>query len=384
MKRITLDGGGVAVLPLPEYYERSLRAAQARPSGIINPSGDPELREGFLRCWKDAANCEIPEDAVMVTQHGSHVALQVAMDWACRFQPTVASFSPLWFGFPSMIHRIGLKLKIGTTRAVSGYLPSVGLIEQVARETDVGCLLVNQFGTPTGAMLDETILLEIADVVRRTPGLRIVEDAVFWKNGPEGRKFPTLLSVAPDLWRAGRLIGVASLTKAWGVGEAGGKAGMSVGFMWGPPEFKSWAIQQTFSASTDWSADPDIQFALRHAFEPDGLAHMSATVKAIRGNLTHIDWLCRRSGFDMLLRPDGGNNVLLGVSNFIGLEAGGKEIKTSADVVALLASEWNVVTMDGKSFEADQPSIRVNLAGAPDGDFADACSRMRSFWDQLR
>ncbi len=363
---VDLDGGFVlAEQTCPAILAAFREEVRIDESDML---GDYVLRQLFADYLTPTVGLKLQANQVMITGGSSTAALNLAFLCSSvtsdrsNYKREILMFSPMWFGYQSIIGKLRIPMRRVETTEADGFKPTPGSLRK-ALDKNVAAFVINNFATPTGAMLSCEDLAELAAVLRDFPHVTVIEDALFLANSFSDN-FPSILKVAPWLLGEGRYVGTTSLSKGWAVNAD------LVGFMWG--DSRKMEILAELALAMNKCPNGRKMFAARAAFTAEGLKTPLKVRQAVNANLCALNDSLEYVGdmWHLAIQPEGGTNAFLDVRHS-GMEG--------LDFVKLLRHRTGLEFAEGEAFSAPG-HVRINLAGAHPGVFRHVvCQRLEGF-----
>ncbi len=202
-----------------------IRAAahEALESGMTKytPSaGIPALREAIARKLLRENGLAYPPAGIVVScgaKHSLYNAFQVLLDPGDE----VILLAPYWMTYADGVRLAGGVPRAVATRGEDGFVPTMAALA-AAIGPRTKAIVVNSPSNPTGALLPDETLREIAELALRH-GLWIVADEIYERIVYGGAKAPSIAALAPEVQRQTVTIGGCSKTYAmtgWRIGFA--------------------------------------------------------------------------------------------------------------------------------------------------------------------
>jgi aspartate aminotransferase len=185
-------------------------------------AGMPQLRDAVTQVLAKERGLTYQREQVLITS-GAKQALFALMQTLVQPGDEVLVPSPYWVSYPEMVRLAGAQPVEIRTDPVEGFRLNAWAVEQACTER-TRCLILNSPSNPTGAVLDEQVLKEIAQVAQRR-NLWVVSDEIYCRLSYESPA-PSIARVAPQV--LDRTIVVDGVSKAYSM------TGWRIGYLAGP------------------------------------------------------------------------------------------------------------------------------------------------------
>ncbi|MEW6399800.1 MAG: pyridoxal phosphate-dependent aminotransferase [Bacillota bacterium] len=325
--------------PVP-YMEAAFAAARAGATHYTPTLGLPELRRAIAARVRTDYGLELDPDREILVSTGAVGALAVACLAVVEPGDEVLVPDPGWPVYRSQVALAGgVVVPVPLREENAFHLRAEDLEARITPRSRV--LIVNSPHNPTGAVLGEGELREIADVAYRH-GLVIISDEVYEKLLYDGRlHFP--LAAVPEV--RPRVITISGVSKTYAM------TGWRLGYAHAVPEIISamTRIQECLASCTSSLAQHAALAALAGDQGPVGEMHAQYD----RRRRFLVEGLNRLPGISCLL-PEGALYVFPSV--------GGRGHR-SAELARELLARARVVTVPGSGFgEAGEGYLRLSYA----------------------
>jgi aspartate aminotransferase len=313
--------------------------------------GTIEVRKAVQRKFKRENNLEFKSDQIIVAS-GAKPLLADILRTIAGGGDEIALARPCWPSHVGMIEICGAKPNYVDTCQDEGFIMKPEKLAAVlTNRTRV--LLLCAPSNPTGAVYPPDTLMEIAEILRQYPEMWVVTDDLYEHIIYDGRKFCTLLEIAPEL--ADRTIVVNGVSKAfamtgWRIGYAGGPSNLIDG------------VRKIMTQATGCPSSISQVAAIAALDGPlDCVQHFVKIYQARRDR--SASRLNQISGIDCHI-PDGAFYLYPSCEGIIGKKRpDGQLINSSSDFAEYLLEEHSVAVVPGAAFELD-PHIRISTATA--------------------
>lgn len=313
--------------------------------------GIAPLRQAIAAQLARAQGLDVTPAQVVVSNGAKQVLYQAL---AATLDPGDEAIvpAPYWPAFIDMVLLCDAKPVIVATTPASGFkLTAAQLAAALTPRTRV--LILNSPGNPSGAVYGEADWLALAEVLRAHPQVVVVLDEIYEHIRFDDAPARHLLVLAPDLAPRTVLVNGASKTYAM--------TGWRVG--WGIAPLPLAQAMTALQSQVSSAPSAISQAAALAAIEGDqGFVREAAAAYHRRRDIV-VDGLARVPGLQ-LLPPQGAFFAFVHVGGLIGRRsAGGRVLRTDADVTDWLLDEAGVAVVDGASFGLS-PYIRLSTAAA--------------------
>lgn len=218
-------GAGQADFPAPPEIEAAVQVRLREAAGMVRytpAAGLPELRAAAARHVSKVSGVDYEASQLIVT-NGAKEGLALAIAALLDPGETLLLPSTCWLSYEPMARAFGVKARAVEVDERNHFKPSAEAIDAAARQ-GARALLLNSPNNPTGAVLSEAELSDIAEVCRARD-LSVISDEIYWPYVWEGR----FASIAALPGMAERTVVVNGLSKShamtgWRVGFAAGPA----------------------------------------------------------------------------------------------------------------------------------------------------------------
>jgi aspartate/methionine/tyrosine aminotransferase len=294
--------------------------------------GSPRLRDAIASLYGE----RIGPDNVL-TANGAIGANFLALYALVEPGTTVVSVQPTYQQLFSVPESLGADVREVRLREEDGYLPDVGAI-RAAADDRTALIVLNNPNNPTGALIDESLLLEIVEVAREHDAWLFCDEVYRKLEHEPGSTAP---SVA-DLYEKG--VSSGSMSKSYSL------AGLRTGWVAGPTE----VVQRCLDVRDYTTISAGV---LDDALAAVALEHIDAVLERslgiVRGNLAVVnEWIAREPHL-RYVRPRAGTIALVRYDLDI----------TSTDFCQGLFDLNGAFVMPGAAF-GEEHSFRLGYASA--------------------
>ncbi|MDO8729821.1 MAG: pyridoxal phosphate-dependent aminotransferase [Candidatus Omnitrophota bacterium] len=224
-KKVVNLAAGEPDFDTPEPIKAAaIRAIQEGFTKYTPSSGIPELKAAIVSTLARDRGLAYRPEQVMVTC-GAKQALFNLFQVLVQPGDEVLVPSPYWVSYPEMVRLAGATpVEVRTEPSDKFRLSAEAVSKACTPKTR--CLILNSPSNPTGAVLGEQSLKEIARVAQ-AKGLWIISDEIY-SQLVYGGKAPSIAAVAPEV--APKTLVVDGVSKAYAM------TGWRIGYMAGPAE----------------------------------------------------------------------------------------------------------------------------------------------------
>jgi len=319
----------------PEHIRQAgVEALALGKTRYTNVDGTAELKEAIRRKFKRDNGLDYNIGQISVAPGGKAIIFNAFLATLNSADEVIIP-APCWVSYPEMTRLCGGQPVILDTDASTKFKPTAEALSKVITDK-TKWLILNSPSNPTGSVLTEQELLELAAVLRRHPHVMVLTDDIYEHLIYSGAKFSTLAQIAPDLMD--RTLTMNGLSKAyamtgWRLGYAGG------------PEWLISAMRKVMGQSTtnpssisQWAAvtalDGDQEFLIgwAQAFE------------------TRRDFVCQaldNMGLTTIW-PDGAFYAFADCRSFMGRG----DVLSDVDFAERLLEQGRVAVVPGSAFHA--------------------------------
>jgi len=354
-------GAGEPDFDTPDFIKRAASEALARGFTKYTATGGmPELREAIAAHVKREQGLAYEPSQVLVTV-GAKQALFNLCQTLIEAGDEAIIPKPYWVSYPEMVQIAGGHVRYAPCLPEDGFQLRRPALDAAASDR-TRLLFVNSPNNPTGAVLDDAALGELAGFVRAHPAVTVASDDIYERMVYGGARFRNLLAVAPDLKE--RVVLVSGFSKTFAM------TGWRIGYALGPKEIIA-AMQKVQDQSTSCATS----FA-----QSGALAAMTAPreeVDAVVARM-HAEFDRRRSRMVELLRAIPGFTLVEPLGAFYALPSieallgrrlptpDGEQTVTDGESFCKLLLARGVAVIPGEPFGAPN-HIRFSFAlGMPD------------------
>ncbi len=349
-----------------EAAYKAMREGQTRYTTI---DGVPALKAAVIGKFRRDNALEFNAENVSVGAGGKQVLFNAMMSTVEPGDEVVIP-APFWLAYRDMVQFAGGTPVYVNTTAASGFKATAAQIE-AALTPATKWLMLNTPGNPAGGTYSADELRAIAAVLDRHPKVWLLSDDIYEHVLFDGRKFTTMLNVAPQLRERCLIVNGVSKTYAM--------TGWRLGFGAGPVELiRAMAkiqIQATANPSSISQAAATAALAGPQDFVPQRCAEFERRRDRIVPLLNAIPGLsCEK--------PEGAFYVYVSCAGWIGKRTpSGQALASDADVAMYLLEDAGVATVHGQAYGLS-PYLRISIASSMD-HLEEACRRMAKAGEKL-
>ncbi len=230
--------------PTPEHVKQAgIQAIQSNRTTYTPVAGIAELRSAITTTAQHNCGVAYQPSQVLVSCGAKH-SLYNIFQTLCQPGDEVIIFAPYWVSYPPLVRLAGATPILLPTKESDGFMPDVASI-RAALTHSTKAIILNSPGNPTGAVIDEARLAEIA-ALAQTHHLVVVTDEIYDQLVYPPARHVSILRVAPDLADQTVLVGGASKTYSM--------TGWRIGYALGPqPWIEAMTALQSHSTSNPTS-----------------------------------------------------------------------------------------------------------------------------------
>ncbi len=336
----------------PDYIKQAGIAAINRGETKYSPTdGTIAMREAVQRKFKRDNDLTFTLPQIIVGSGAKPLLADIVRTLASEGDQIVLA-APCWTSHVGIIELAGAKPVCVTASQAQGFKITPGALADALTVRSRAVLLCSP-SNPTGATYSESELAALAEVLRPRPDLWIVTDDLYEHIVFDGRRFCTLLNVAPDL--ADRTVVVNGVSKAYAM------TGWRIGYAAGPPKLMD-AVRKVMSQAAGCPSSVGQAAAIAALDGPLDCVHEFVAVYEARRNRT-VRSLNQFPGISCI-SPEGAFYVYPSCEGVIGaVTPKGEAIGSSSDFARYLLEDWSVAVVPGAAFELD-PHFRISFATA--------------------
>lgn len=356
--------------PTPDHViEAAYKAMRNGQTRYTTIDGVPALKAAVIEKFRRDNALDFRPENVSVGAGGKQVLFNAVMSTVEPGDEVVIP-APFWLAYRDMVQFAeGTPVYVATT-AASGFKATAAQIE-AAVTPKTKWLMLNTPGNPAGGTYSADELRAIAAVLERHPKVWLLSDDIYEHVLFDGRRFSTMLNVAPQLRE--RCLVVNGVSKTYAM------TGWRLGFGAGPAELiRAMAkiqIQATANPSSISQAAATAALAGPQDFVPQRCAEFERRRDRIVPLLNAIPGLsCEK--------PEGAFYVYVSCAGWLGKRTpGGQALASDADVAMYLLEDAGVATVHGAAYGLS-PYLRISIASSMD-HLEEACRRMAKAGEKL-
>ena len=351
--------------PTPAHIKSAGKAAiDANFTRYTVASGIPELREAICARYRQDYGVDITPTEVLMTVGGKQALFNAAL---ALFDPgdEVITHAPYWPTIPEQVKLMGATPVIITTKSDEGFaVQADSVIAAITPRTKA--IILNSPCNPTGALIDEATVAQIADAAAAR-GIWIIVDLCYEQLVYD----PVAHNLAKVLFARHRNRTVLAGSASKGYAMTGWRCGWSIA----PKELTA-ALNTIQGQSTSNITSITQKAALAAIKGPqDAVFEMLDEYRRRRDSIH--GWLTAHPGI-RCEKPQGAFYLLPDVSRLLSPEG----IRTSAEFARALIEREHVVVVPGEAFDAPG-YIRISYATSMDR-LREGATRMLRFVDSLQ
>ncbi len=324
-------GAGEPDFDTPEVVKaEGVKALQGGFTKYTPTSGIPELKEAICRKFKEDQGLNYSAENVVISCGAKH-SLYNLIQVLCEKGDEVIIPSPYWVSYPEMVYLAGATpVFIETTQAEGFALSADKLKKAITPRTKL--VIVNSPSNPTGAVMNEKSLREIADVIVQN-NLLCISDEIYEYYLYSGLKHVSIASFNEEIKK--RTFVVNGTSKSYSM------TGLRIGYLAGDVDVvKKIGILQDHSTSNPTSISQKMAVAALGL--PESYREEVRQKFELRSQLMH-GLLSKVRGFKPFT-PQGAFYVFCDIS----------ETGIASEVLCdRLLEEIHVALIPGKSFGSD-------------------------------
>ncbi len=351
----------------PESVRRAAKdAIDAERGRYTAVPGLPDLRTAAAGHFEASTGLPVRPEEVIVTS-GAKQAIFNALYVLCDPGDEVLIPAPYWTSYPEMARALGLKPVIcpGSEDLLAD--PS-SLADGITPRTRA--IILNSPSNPTGRVITEERLREIADVLRPHP-IWIISDDIYGRIVYDGFRFANLPMVDPSF--QDRSILVDGMSKTFCM------TGWRIGFAAGPKEVIS-GMSKVQSHSTS-CANAIAQWAALAALREVRADDVQRMVAAYEERAAFLCGVL--DGIPKLVtpRPEAAFYAFPDVSAYFDTSLDGRTVGSAMTLAEALLDEELVAVVPGEAFGAPR-HLRLSFALGME-DLGRAAERLQRFFGRL-
>ncbi len=212
--------------PTPEPVKQAaINAIQQNQTRYTPAAGIPELRAAIAEKLAERLGMTYAPSQVIVSCGAKHV-LYNTLQVICEPGDEILILSPYWVSYPPLVQLAGAKPVVVDTREEDRFQPDVEALRAALTE-HTKAIILNSPSNPTGAVIEEQRLRELAEVIRdqKREDLIIISDEIYDQIVFEPARARSIVQVAHDLMD--QIIVVNGVSKSysmtgWRIGYAAG------------------------------------------------------------------------------------------------------------------------------------------------------------------
>jgi len=346
-----LTAGEPDFTPPKAAEEAGIQAIREGKGRYTSAAGILELREAAAIHLKNDFGLDFSADEIVVT-HGAKIALaQALMAFGDPGRKVLVPY-PSWTSYPEMVRLAEAEPVMVKTD--SQHCPAVADLE-AARDDQTVALLLNTPGNPTGVVIPEQRLREIAQWALEN-NVVIISDEIYGTLVYGDAKHFSPLALVPELKETS--IWVGGMSKAYAM--TGWRMGLLAAAK--PLAKKIAAIQSQLAGSPCAIA----QHASLAALTLGNEAREEMRLAFEKRSRLVFSALQAMDGIECA-KPQGAFYAFPNIKTFLGLTDpdSGRTVRTGDDLVEILLDQDHVALIGGRAF-GDEESFRISFATSED------------------
>lgn len=373
-----LKAQGVAVItlaagepnfPTPQpIADAGIEAIRAGKTSYTAVDGIPELKEAVARKFQRDNRIEYDPQTEIAVTPGGKFAIYSALMATLQQGDEVVIPAPYWVSYPSIVTLAGGQSVIIETGEEEGFCLSAEALE-AAITPKTRWLILNSPNNPTGAVLAESDLRAIADVLLRHPHVWVLTDDIY-EHVVFDTRFNTLLSVEPSL--KGRTLTMNGASKAYSM------TGWRIGYCGGPKPLID-AMRKLASQSTT-NPSSISQWAAVAALDGDH-RFLAERNNAFRDRRDFLLTAFDQAPGITCAKPEGAFYLYPSVKGLIGGTIDGRSLSTDVEVAEALLEREHVALVPGTAFGL-APYLRLSYAASME-ELKEAATRILRFCESV-
>jgi len=354
----------------PDHIKQAAIEAIERGETKYSPTdGTIAVRQAVQRKFSRDNNLDFALEQIIVATGAKPLLADIIRAIAAQGDEIVLA-APCWPSHVGMIELAGATPVYVKTGQESRFIMSPDDLSAAINNKTSAIILCSP-SNPTGAVYDEQALRALADVLKKHPDVWIITDDLYEHIIYDGRKFHTILAVAPEL--AERTIVVNGVSKAYAM------TGWRIGYAAGPVMLMN-AVRKVMSQATGCPSSISQVAAIAALEGPLDCVHEFVKTYQSRRDRS-VRSLNQMPGLSVEL-PAGAFYLYPSCAGVIGMTCpDGKTINSSSDFAQYLLEDFSVAVVPGAAFELD-PNFRISTATA-DGDLDEGIARIGKAVAQL-
>lgn len=337
--------------PTPPHIIRAIEQALERgETKYTAVNGIPELREAIVKSFAAQGITYSPAD-VIVSTGAKQTLFNAAL---CLLQAGDEAIipAPFWLSYIEMVRFAGAApIVVETEESRAFAMTPDALKKAISPRTRV--LFLNSPSNPAGALYEPGELRALADVLVKHPEITIISDEIYDSFVYGGRKYASLLQVAPEL--KDRTVVVNGCSKRYAM------TGLRIGWAAGPKAFI--AAMSTVQGNSTSNACSATQYGAIAALTGDQ-APVRAMTEAFDGRRRFVIERLQAIPGVTCVDPRGAFYAFPNVSAYVGRKLPDGSIATDAFAISTyLVQEHALVVVPGGPFGAPN-HIRLSFAAS--------------------
>ena len=349
----------------PEHIKQAaIEALERNQTKYPHVNGIVELREAICAKLKRENDLDYGVDQILVTAGGKQ-AIYNALVASLNPGDEVIIPAPYWVSYPDMVLLNGGVPVIVQTDSDHGFTLTPEALEAAITD-NTKWLILNNPNNPSGAVMEESDLKALAQVLRDHPQVWILSDDIYEHIVYDGIRFTTMAQVAPDLYP--RTLTMNGFSKAYCM------TGWRLGYAAAPRELIS-AMSKIQSQSTS-GVNSISQWAGIAALEGDQSFIAEHNASFVQRRDLALSILNQCNGLHCA-PPKGAFYLYVDCKELMGrTTAQGKTLECDEDFSTYLLDSQGVAAVHGAAFGLS-PFFRISYA-TDDASIEAACTRIQA------
>lgn len=333
--------------PTPRHVkEAAIKAIEADFTKYTANQGTPDLIEAITRKFARDNDLHFEPDQILVSTGAKHSIFN-ALQAICNKGDEVVIISPYWVSYPEMVKLVDAVPVFVRTTLDQHFRPEPRNIRRVINDK-TKVLIINSPGNPSGVVYTQSLLEDIATIVKET-GVFVISDEIYEKvvyNGTQHFSIGAIRSIRDQV------ITVNGVSKAFSM------TGWRIGYMGGPGAVMATAAK--FQSQLTSNANSIAQKAAVAALN-GSTSDLDAMVQQFKIRRDFVTEALSRVHDLLFIVPDGAFYVFFDVSRFYTRKSRGVAMINSADLAEHLLLNYHVAVIPGVAF-GDDRCLRASYA----------------------
>ena len=351
-KNIVSFGAGEPDLDTPDYIKNAVKEALDKGLTKYTPvSGIDELKAAIGKKFSADYGVHYENSEIIVSCGGKH-SLYNLFSAMLNEGDEIIIPSPYWVSYTEIIKLSGgVPVIVDTSK--NNFKFNLKLLESSLTDKTRG-VIINSPSNPTGVLLDEKDIIDIANFAKKK-GLYIITDDIYEKIIFDGKKFFNALMAGKSMKE--NTIAVNAVSKTYSM------TGFRIGWTAGPKDLIAAMnnIQSQSTSNPTTFAQYGALAALRGGYEFTSM--MRDEFQKRRDYM--LDFFDKNIKSVTPVKPDGAFYLFIDVSKVFGKTKDGNKINSSTDFCDYLLDKYLVAAVPGIEFGNDN-FIRLSFAAGLD------------------